>query len=106
MWSLGCSVYRSASSRYGTWWATPRVGAEMVTNVSSSERTPRLVIALAAGVAGALAPTLLLKGVLTGAAVALLATVATGYCPITAALEETNAETPHWRTLKTHRVEP
>jgi hypothetical protein len=78
----------------------------MVTNVSSSERTPRLVIALAAGLAGALAPGLLFKGVFTGMAVAMLATVATGYCPINAALEETNAETLHWRTLKTHRVEP
>ncbi len=50
----------------------------MVTNVSASERTPRIVIALAAGIAGALAPSLLLKGVLTGAAVAMLTTVATG----------------------------
>jgi hypothetical protein len=77
----------------------------MVTNVSTSERTPRIAIALAAGIAGAFAPSLLLKGLLTGAAVAVLTTVATGYCPINAALDGPNTEMPHWRTLKTHRVE-
>jgi hypothetical protein len=77
----------------------------MVTNVSASERTPRIVIALAAGIAGACAPSLLLKSLWTGAAVAVLTTVATGYCPINAALDGRNTETPRWRTLKTHRVE-
>jgi hypothetical protein len=77
----------------------------MVTNVSASERTPRIVIALAAGLAGGFAPSLLLKGLLTSAAVGILTTVATGYCPINAALERGNTEMPHWRTLKTHRVE-
>jgi len=77
----------------------------MVTNVSASERAPRIVIALTAGIAGALAPSLLLKGLLTGAALAMLTTVATGYCPINAALDSGSAEAPHWRTLKTHRVE-
>jgi len=77
----------------------------MMTNVSASERTPRIVIALAAGLAGAFAPSLLLRGLLTSAAVAMLTTVATGYCPINAALEGGTIETPHWRTLKTHRVE-
>ena len=86
--------------------AMRRVGVEMATNVSASERTPRVVIALAAGVAGAFAPSMLLKGILTGAALAMLTTVATGYCPIKAALAESNGEGPHWRTLKTHRVEP
>ena len=86
--------------------ATPRVGAEMERNVSASERTPRLVIALAAGVAAALAPSLLLKAVLIGSATAMLATVATGYCPINAALDARDVEAPHWRTLKTYRVEP
>ena len=63
------------------------------------------MIALAAGLAGAFAPSLLLKGLLTGAAVAMLTTLATGYCPINAALDGGNTETPRWRTLKTHRVE-
>ena len=78
----------------------------MVTNVSASERTPRLVIAFATGVVGAFAPSLLLRGLLTGTAFAILATVATGYCPINAALDESGAETPHWRTLRVHRVTP
>jgi hypothetical protein len=78
----------------------------MEPNVSASERTPRLVIALAAGVAAALAPGLLLKGILLAGATAMMATVATGYCPITAALTDREPAEPHWRTLKTYRVEP
>jgi hypothetical protein len=88
------------------WWATPRVGVEMELNVSSSEQTPRLVIALAAGIAAAVAPGALLKSVLVAGATAMLATVATGYCPINAVLKERDAEVAHWRTLKTYRVEP
>ena len=88
------------------WWATPRVGVEMESNVSASEQTQRLVIALAAGVAAAVAPGTLLKSVLVAGATAMLATVVTGYCPINAVLSERDAETPHWRTLKTYRVEP
>ena len=83
---------------------TPRVGTDMETNVSTSERTPRLVMALAAGVAAAWAPGVLLKGVLVGSAAAFMATVATGYCPINAALDDCEAEAPRWRTLKTYRV--
>jgi hypothetical protein len=82
------------------------VGVEMESNVSTSERTPRLVIALAAGVAAALAPGVLLKSVLVAGATAMLATVATGYCPVNAVLDERDGEAPHWRTLKTYRVEP
>jgi hypothetical protein len=88
------------------WLGTPRVGVEMESNVSASERTPRLVIALAAGVAAALAPGLLLKSILLAGATAMMATVATGYCPINAALTDRELEAPHWRTLKTYRVEP
>jgi len=61
----------------------------MVTNVSPAERTPRIVIALTAGIAGAHAPSLLLKSVLTGAAIAMLTTVATGYCPLRSRRGET-----------------
>jgi hypothetical protein len=35
----------------------------------------------------------------------MLATAATGYCPINALLEGQNASAPEWRTLKTYRVE-
>ena len=84
---------------------TRRVGAEMENNVSAAERTPRIVVALAAGVAAAFTSNLVLKGVMVGSAAAMLATVATGYCPINAVLDGPDAGAPTWRTLKTHRVE-
>ena len=77
----------------------------METNISATERTPRIVLALAAGVAAALASRVMLKGLLLGSAAAMLATVATGYCPFNAALKDSDTEAAHWRTLKTHRVE-
>ena len=77
----------------------------MESNVSASERTARLVVALAAGVGATLAPGLLTKSILLAGATAMLATVATGYCPINAALDNSDPQ-PRWRTLKTHRVEP
>ena len=77
----------------------------METNVSAQERTPRLVIALAAGVAAAVAPTALLKGLFLGSAAGILGTVITGYCPVNAALEDREADAAHWRTLRVHRVE-
>jgi hypothetical protein len=81
------------------------IGIEMPTNVSSEERIPRIVVALAAGVASAWTSNLALKGVFVGAAAAMLATVATGYCPINA-LQGSDATAARWRTLKTFRVEP
>jgi hypothetical protein len=81
------------------------MGADMKTNVPTSERTPRIAIALAAAAAAAFAPGLWLKSVLLGSSAAMLATVATGYCPVTAAVADTGAEPPHWRTLRVHRVE-
>ena len=77
----------------------------METNVLAAERTPRLVIALAAGVAAAAAPSVLLKSLLLACAAAILTTVATGYCPINASLDHSGEEAPRWRTLRTHRVE-
>ena len=86
--------------------ATQRVDAKVETNVSTRERTPRLVMVLAAAVGAAFAPSVVLKGFLLGSAAAMLATVATGYCPINAALLHGGATAPGWRTLRTHRVEP
>ena len=63
------------------------------------------MIAAAAGVATMLVPGVFLKGVCLAGATALLATVATGYCPINAAMDEGDQE-PHWRTLKTFRIQP
>ena len=76
----------------------------MEANVSAAERTPRLVIALAAGVGAALAPGLFIRGLLVAGGAAILATVVTGYCPINAALNDGDRE-PQWRTLKRYRVE-
>lgn len=87
-------------------WATPRVGAEVEANVRPSERTPRLVIAVAAASAAALAPGALFKGLLFTGAAAMLATVVTGYCPINAALDEREANVGEWRDLRTFRVTP
>jgi hypothetical protein len=80
--------------------------AEMQPNIEDTERTPRLAVAIAAGAAAFMAPGFLLKGLLLTGATAVLATVATGYCPVKAALGERDLEEAHWRTLKTHRVTP
>ena len=63
------------------------------------------MVAAACGVAAVLVPGFLLKGLCLAGATAMLATVATGYCPINAALDERHGEAPHWRTLKAFRVE-
>ena len=78
----------------------------MAPNVAASERSPRLVVAAAAGVAAVLVPGFLWKGLCLAGATAMLATVATGYCPLNAALDERHGDAPHWRPLKTFRVEP
>ena len=80
----------------------------MMQNVSADQYVPRIAAAVAAGVGAALVPATWLKTGLYAAAAGLLASVASGYCPINAALNEKNArheEEPHWRTLKTYRVE-
>ncbi|MCU1382792.1 MAG: hypothetical protein JWL71_1489 [Acidobacteria bacterium] len=64
------------------------------------------MVTAAAGVAAVLVPGFLLKGLCFAGATAMLATVATGYCPINAAVDQGHGEAPHWRTLKTFRVEP
>ena len=78
----------------------------MEPNVVASERLPRVMVAAGAAVAAVLAPGVFLKSLCLAGAGALLMTVATGYCPINAALNDDAEETPHWRTLKTFRVEP
>jgi hypothetical protein len=81
----------------------------MTQNVYSDERLPRIGLAVAAGVAAVFAPTRLRTGLL-GLAAGLVASVATGYCPLKAALSgrralnRGDAETA-WRTLKTSRVQ-
>jgi hypothetical protein len=77
----------------------------MTANVSASERVPRIVMAIAVGIGALFATRILLKGLLAGTAATILATVATGYCPINAALQNSDSAAPRWRTLKTYRVD-
>jgi hypothetical protein len=81
----------------------------MTQNVHSDERLPRIGLAAAAGVAAVFAPGWLKTGLL-GIAAGLLASVATGHCPLKAALSERRALNRRdaeaaWRTLKTYRVQ-
>jgi hypothetical protein len=78
----------------------------MTQNVPAEQHIPRIAAAVAAGIGAALVPAAWLKTGLFAAAAGLLASVATGYCPLTAALDSANADAePQWRTLKTYRVE-
>jgi hypothetical protein len=79
----------------------------MAPNVADSELSPRILIAIGLGMAATLAPGLLLKGLLLAGSTGLLATVATGFCPVNAALgADGDTNKAHWRTLKVYRVEP
>ena len=73
-------------------------------NVSREERTPRVLIAVGAALAAAAAPTIALKTALLAASGILLTTVATGYCPLNAALGRGEPEA-EWQTIRTWRVE-
>ena len=74
-------------------------------NVGPMEYGLRVAVATFAGVAAALAPASASRLLLLGVATGLLATAATGYCPVNAVLEHSEEE-PRWRTLTTFRVEP
>ena len=87
------------------WSVTLPVDADMKPNVVASERFPRLMVAAAAGVTAVLVPGVVLKGLCLAGATALLATLATGYCPINEALDDGD-QPQHSRTLKTFRIEP
>jgi DUF2892 family protein len=77
----------------------------MIQNVSAEQQIPRIAIAAAASVGAAMVPRTWAKTGLFAVAAGLLASVATGYCPITAALNGANPDAPDWRTLKSFRVE-
>ena len=79
--------------------------AQMEPNIGSQERIPRIAMAIAAAVGASATRSNVLKGAFIALAGGLLSTVATGYCPITAALGRDTAEEPGWRTIKTWRVE-
>ena len=78
----------------------------MTQNVPAEQHLPRITTAIAAAIGAAFIPTTFLKTGLFAAAAGLLATVATGYCPITAAWDKrSDNDEPQWRTLKTYRVD-
>ena len=77
----------------------------MVRNVPSVERTPRVVVALAAGVGAALARSATVKTMLFGLAGGLLTTVAIEYCPLNALRDRRGPPPSRWRTLRSWRVE-
>jgi hypothetical protein len=77
----------------------------MKINVRDDELAPRVLLAIAAGALAAFMPGLVRKSLLLGGAAALLTTAATGYCPVNAARDGSGVDVPHWRTIKTYRVE-
>ena len=77
----------------------------MEQNIGTKERIPRVAMAVAAAVGASAAGSNWTKGALMVLAGGLLSTVATGYCPISAALGRDTTEEPAWRTIKTWRVE-
>jgi hypothetical protein len=77
----------------------------MTQNVPAEQEIPRIAMAAAAGVGAAMIPGALAKAGLFAVAAGLLASVATGYCPLTAALSGDSTDPPTWRTLKSFHVE-
>jgi len=76
----------------------------MESNIGSEERIPRITMALAAAIGASATRSNLLKGAFLALAAGLLGTVATGYCPVSAALRRDTAAEPGWRTIKAWRV--
>jgi hypothetical protein len=76
----------------------------MEQNIGSEERIPRIAMAVAAAIGASRTRSNLSKGALLALAGGLLSTVATGFCPISAAIGRNTAEEPAWRTIKTWRV--
>jgi hypothetical protein len=77
----------------------------MEQNIGPQERIPRIAMAIAAAVGASSTRSNLLKSAFLALAGGLLSTVATGYCPVSAALGRDTAEKPEWRNLRTWRVE-
>jgi len=77
----------------------------MEQNVATNEYGPRVGMAIAVSAAALCAPPTPLKVLLLVIAGGVLATVATGYCPITAFRQRGIEEAPAWHTLRTWRVD-
>lgn len=78
---------------------------EVEQHIGAKERIPRVAMAIAATVGASAAGSHWTRGAWLVLAGGLLSTVATGYCPLSAALERDTTEEPTWRTIKTWRVE-
>jgi hypothetical protein len=85
------------------WWVMPPVVADMERNTSTDDRLPKLVVAVAAAVGAVYAPNVWLRGVLAAVAAAVSANVVMASAGMKSA--ESGKAQPHWRTLKTYRVE-
>jgi hypothetical protein len=86
-------------------WVTPPVDVDMEQNISFDERLPKVVVAVAAAMAAIYAPNIWLRGLLAGVAATVSANVVFGAGGMTSRAETPEDSPPHWRTLKTYRVE-
>jgi hypothetical protein len=77
----------------------------MERNISFDERLPKVVVATAAAIAAIYAPNIWLKGLLAAVAAAASATVVLASPESPNASDRQRDSHPHWRTLKTYRVE-
>jgi hypothetical protein len=85
------------------WSATSPVGVDMDQTFSVDDRLPKIVVAVAAGIGAVYAPNFWLRGLLAGVAATASAIVFLGSSEARNATD--SQEEPHWRTLKTYRVE-
>jgi hypothetical protein len=78
----------------------------MQQNLSLEQDLPKLVVAVAAAVGAIYAPNIWLRSLLAGVAATVSASVVLGSNGMSHVEESQDAsEQPHWRTLKTFRVE-
>ena len=76
----------------------------MEKNIGSQELGPRIAMAMAAAAGAAATRSNPARGWLLALAAGLVGTVATGYCPVSAAFGRDTSEQPQWRTIRTSRV--
>jgi hypothetical protein len=77
-------------------------------NISASSidaRLPKMVVAVAAAMAAIYTPNIWLKGLLAGVAATVSATVVMASYEGGSVVDSDDNAEPHWRTLKTYRVE-
>ena len=77
----------------------------MQQNISLDQDLPKLVVAVAAAVGAIYAPNVWLRSALAAVAATVSASVVFGSNGMTDLERQDSSEEPHWRTLKTFRVE-